>query len=126
MTNIKTEIAQPAVAKGLNKRNAPNVMRAAALNKAAAKKAKPKAKRVAKGKAPAKAKAPAANTFHIVEYATEHSLLPKSVRALIRRQVKAGKTEWNDLMIGGTPAKPSYLFADNVKTRNQLAEMIGH
>lgn len=71
-------------------------------------------------------KKPAARaTLTTSAWAQELGRDPKTVRALIRRQVKRGVTTWTELMLPADDGKTlSHTFPDNKTTRSKLKQLI--
>lgn len=114
-TNTPTPtVAEPALAKGLNKRNARESVAAAKATKKPTTKKSPASKKAAPAKKPAAAKA--ANTFTTVELAAEKGVNPKTLRARIRRNID----DWTPLFKNGE----KHVFADNKTTRAKIDALL--
>lgn len=110
-------VAEPAAAKGVNKRTAPMTTRHLKDAKAPAAKA-PAAKGKPRGtaKAPTTAKQRAAGITTTAEIAAEQGISAKTLRARIRRNIDA----WAPLFKDGE----KHVFADNKTTRNKIAALL--
>lgn len=82
-----------------------------------------KTKRTVKRKAAPKASG--GEFFTTTGYAKEHGRQAKTLRALIRRQIKAGKDEWLKIMEPASEkGKLSHKFKDNKTTRAKFEALL--
>jgi len=113
---VETKTVEPALARGLDRKNAPQSARSVRelRKKTNAKNAMPKKSKGAK--IVTKPKTRAKGTFTTVDLATQHKINPKSLRARIRRNLDA----WAPLFKEGE----RHVFADNKTTHKKCDALI--